>query len=97
MQFFPGQHCGEHRDSQQGARWAVAGQGPRGPGAEGQRLAARGQGSSAGVWQVGVNRAGVVWRRKDRALRDWNMEQNVTEGTQGKNVVAERKEVMGDR
>lgn len=72
-------------------------QGPRGPGAEGQRLAARGQGSSAGVWQVGVNRAGVVWRRKDRALRDWNMEQNVTEGTQGKNVVAERKEVMGDR
>lgn len=44
-----------------------------------------------------MNRAGVVWRLKDRALRDWNMEQNVTEGTQGKNVVAERKEVMGDR
>ena len=66
----------------------------RGPGAEGQRRAARGQGSSAGVWQVGVNRAGVVWRPKDRALRDWNVEQNVTEGTQGKNVVAERTEVL---
>lgn len=61
----------------------------RGPGAEGQRRA-------AGVWQVEVDRAGVVWRRKDRALRDWNVEQNVTEGTQGKNVVTERKEVIGD-
>lgn len=68
----------------------------RGPGAEGQRRAARGQGCSAGAWQVEVNRAGAVWRLKDRALRDWNVEQNVTEGTKGKNVVTERKEVIRD-
>ena len=93
MQFFTGQHGGECRYSQQGTCWAVP---ARGPGVEGQRRAARGKGCAAGVWQVVVNRAGVVWKPKDGALGDWNEEQNVKEGLKGKNVVTEKKEVIGE-
>ena len=50
---------------------------------------------AAGVWQVVVNRAGVVWKPKDGALGDWNEEQNVKEGLKGKKVVTEKKEVIG--
>lgn len=64
---------------------------------EDQRRAARGQGCAAGVWQVAVHRAGVVWKPKDGALGDWNEEQNVKEGSKGRNSVTEKKEVIGGK
>ena len=76
-------------NTQKGAQTNPANYGQCRPGPRGGGPEARCRG------QVVVDRAGVLCKPKDGALGDCNEEQNVKEGLRGKNVVTEKKEVIG--